>query len=497
MSNQGNNHTRDTTTETAANTGNKGKQKPTTHQSGAIVTPQKRRGQTKLSTSPAQQKLSLSPAQISAVRKATRAFSRMQRGLTASTSPSKKPKVGSTVTDKDTLRSPSTTPSDNKAPTSTDTTATVSDIPEETAVHDSQEEEEEEQAPFQMADLVNAVVKQLSTLRGAQSPPGGPVTGDEAGQKKPPPDTEQDASERTPIRHYIKEAKLPHHLRLSSSEGSNILRVIRYLHAIHRAKSPASPSSSDSQKIDMLLEGSSLANELHSHLPPTPNHTWYDYVEAIVKQRCTLFKGNVAKAVRQTLETRARTNVGTQDQYIAHRHDVLSFIAAYKWLRSDVLHKPMDESDLQDMEIDMAVKSLPTDMEVAARTMINQNPEPPHTWNCIMTLVQNALADNAASDYPDNDRPTHKHPSNHDFGAASQSVSRNRQRVPLRHPYSALSTPPNVNRDNDDSHTRRHGDDRDCYYRSEDYRVTRATESEARQQRGDRDRDYRSASWRY
>jgi hypothetical protein len=188
-----------------------------------------------------------------------------------------------------------------------------------------------------------------------------------------------------------------------------------------------------------------------------------------VKQRCTLFKGNVAKAVRQTLETRARTNVGTQDQYIAHRHDVLSFIAAYKWLRSDVLHKPMDESDLQDMEIDMAVKSLPTDMEVAARTMINQSSDPAHTWNCIMTLVQGALAEKATSDYPDNDRPTQKHPSNHNFGAASQSVSRNRQRV----------------------------HDRDCYYRSEDYRVTRATESEARQQRGDRDRDYRSASWRY
>jgi hypothetical protein len=482
MSKQGNNRTTDTTTETAANTVNEPKQKPNTRQSGAIGTPKKRRGQTKLS-----------PAQQTAFSKAARAFSAMQRELPALTSPTKKPKVDSTLTDKDKLRSPSPAPRNNKSPTSTDTTATVSHKPEETSEHDSQEEEP---TPSPMDDLVNAVVKKLNTLRDVQPPPGGPSTGDDAGQKKHPLVTEQDISDRAPIRHYIKEAKLPLHLMLSPSDGLNILRVIRYLHAIHRAKSPASPSSTDSQKIDMLLEGSTLANELHPHLPPTPNHTWYDYVDAIVKQRCTLFKGNVEKAVRQTLETRARTNVGTQDQYIAHRHDVLSFIAAYKWLRSDVLHKPMDESDLQDMEIDMAVKSLPTDMEVAARTMINQNPEPPHTWNCIMTLVQSALADKAASDYPGNDRPTQKHPSNHNFGAASQSVSRNRQRVPLRHPYSALSTP-NVNRDNDDSHTRRHGDDRDCYYRSEDYRVTRATESEARQQRGDRDRDYRSVSWRY
>ena len=220
MSKQGNNRTTDTTTETAANTANEPKEKPITRQSGSIGTPKKRRGQTELS-----------PAHT-AFSKAARAFSAMQRELPALTSPAKKPKVDSTLTDKDKLRSPSPAPRDNKSPTST-----VSHKTEETSDHDSQEEEP---TPSPMDDFVNAVVNKLNTLRDVQPPPGGPATGDEAGQKKPPPDTELDVSERAPIRHYIKEAKLPLHLMLSASDGLNILRVIRYLHAIHRAKIPAS-----------------------------------------------------------------------------------------------------------------------------------------------------------------------------------------------------------------------------------------------------------------
>ena len=475
MSKQGNNRTTDTTTETAANTAIKPKEKPITRQSGSIVTPKKRRGQTKLS-----------PAHT-AFSKAARAFSAMQREIPALTSPAKKPKVDSTLTDKDKLRSPSPAPRDNKSPTST-----VSHKTEETSDHDSQEEEP---TPSPMDDFVNAVVNKLNTLRDVQPPPGGPSTGDDAGQKKTSLDTVQDISDREPIRHYIKEAKLPLHLMLSASDGLNILRVIRYLHAIHRAKIPASPSSSDSQKIDMLLEGSSLANDLHPHLPPT-SHVWYDYVNAIVKQRCTLLKGNVTKTVQQALKARARINVVTHDQFTAHKQDVMSFIEAYKWFRTDVLQKALEDSDLQDMEIDMAVMSLPRDMEVAARTMINQNPEPPHTWNCIMTLVQTGLTVTEASDYNHTDRPTQKYPSSRDFGAAAQSRPAERDR-PLR-PYSAPATPPRPNRGHDGYYARQR-DEYDGDYghqgqathqarrliASRDYRPEERRNTQPRQQRAD------------
>jgi hypothetical protein len=111
----------------------------------------------------------------------------------------------------------------------------------------------------------------------------------------------------------------------------------------------------------------------------------------------------------------------------------------------------------------MAVTSLPRDMEVAARTMINQSSDPAHTWNCIMTLVQTGLNETESSAYTSTERPTQKYPSNRDFGAVAQSRSGARDRP--RQSYSAPSTPPRPNSGHDGSYTRQH-DDYGGYYGS-------------------------------